>query len=92
MVHVILFPNDPKDSPWPSRDAAPSAERPLRGGFAASVDALLDGLLDALRLAWWDGSSLRLSRGGLESLVGLEPGDATPPRRGLVAARATVRA
>lgn len=91
MAHIIPFPDAPQGSPWPSPAAATPAGRPL-GGLAATVDAFLDGLLDALRLAWWDGSSLRLSRGGLESLVGLEPGDATPPRRGPVALRVTVRA
>ncbi|MFF8800832.1 MULTISPECIES: hypothetical protein [unclassified Methylobacterium] len=91
MAHIIPFPDAPQGSPWPSPAAATPAGRPL-GGLAATVDAFLDGLLDALRLAWWDGSSLRLSRGGLESLVGLEPGDATPPRRGPVASRVTVRA
>lgn len=87
MAHIIHFPDAPRGSPCPSPAAATPAGRPL-GGLAATVDAFLDGLFDALRLAWWDGSSLRLSRGGLESLVGLEPGDATPPRRGPVAARA----
>ncbi|CAO4175564.1 hypothetical protein EEDFHM_04170 [Methylorubrum populi] len=54
--------------------------------------AALDGLLDCLRIAWWDGSSLALSRGGLESLVGLEPGDATPPRLIPAELRGEVRA
>lgn len=85
MAHIIPFPNASQGGPWLS--PVPPVERSARGAFAATVD----GLFDALRLAWWDGSSLRLSRSGLESLVGLEPGDATPPRRGLVAARVTVR-
>ena len=91
MAHIIHFSDAPQGSPWPSPAAATPAGRPL-GGLAATVDAFLDGLFDALRLAWWDGSSLRLSRGGLESLVGLEPGDATPPRGGPGAARVRARA
>lgn len=42
---------------------------------------MFETLLDGLRSAWWDGSCVGLSRAGLEALVGLEPGDATPRRR-----------
>ncbi|GJE73053.1 hypothetical protein [Methylorubrum podarium] len=91
MAHIFIFPNASHGSPWPSRaDTLPPA-RDSAGGLTAWL-ASLDGLLESLRLAWWDGSSLGLSRGGLESLLGLEPGDATPPRLVPVEARARVRA
>lgn len=79
MARIFTFPNSSHASRWPSpADPLPS----LRDGPSrlAAMLAGLDALVDGLRLAWWDGSSLALSRGGLESLVGLEPGDATPPR------------
>ncbi|WP_455977138.1 hypothetical protein [Methylorubrum populi] len=91
MAHIVTFPNSSPGRPWPSAaDTLPSV-RDGQGGLAAML-AALDGLLDCLRIAWWDGSSLALSRGGLESLVGLEPGDATPPRLIPAELRGEVRA
>ncbi|MEH3117913.1 MAG: hypothetical protein PGN25_10070 [Methylorubrum populi] len=87
MAHIFMFPNSSHGSSWPSPADTLSSVRGGLGGLAATL-AALDVLLDSLRLAWWDGSSLALSRGGLESLVGLEPGDATLPRSAAVEARA----
>ncbi len=91
MAHILTFPNSPDGGPWASPADTLSAVRGGQGGLAAMLVAL-DTLLDSVRLAWWDGSSLGLSRGGLESLVGLEPGDATPPRLVPVEARVGGRA
>ncbi|KQP00025.1 hypothetical protein [Methylorubrum extorquens] len=79
MAHLLTFPNASHASAWPSRIDTLSSVRDGSGGLAGLL-AALDAVLESVRLAWWDGSSLGLSRGGLESLVGLEPGDATPPR------------
>ena len=78
MAHILTFPGSARPPVW--RSAADTVEA---GGSPAPTRLLsaLDALLDGLRSAWWDGSSLGLSRGGLEALVGLEPGDATPRRR-----------
>ncbi|MBB2963141.1 hypothetical protein [Methylobacterium sp. R2-1] len=91
MAHIFMFPNASHGRPWPSRADKVS---PARDSLGSLVDLLgaLDALLESVRLAWWDGSALTLSRGGLESLVGLEPGDATPPRLVPAEARARVRA
>ncbi len=71
MAQILIFPALSR-----RRSARPSADP--RG--AAPGDAF-ETLLDGLRSAWWDGSSLGLSRTGLAALVGLEPSDATPRRR-----------
>lgn len=91
MAHLLTFPNASHVSAWPSRADTQSSVRDGSGGLAGLL-AALDALLESVRLAWWDGSSLGLSRGGLESLVGLEPGDATPPRLVPVDVRAQVQA
>lgn len=91
MAHILTFPNASHVSAWPSRVDTLSSVRDGSGGLAGLL-AALDAVLESVRLAWWDGSSLGLSRGGLESLVGLEPGDATPPRLVPVEARAQVQA
>ncbi len=90
MAHLLTFPNASHVSAWPSRADTLSSVREGSGGLAGLL-AALDALLESVRLAWWDGSSLGLSRGGLESLVGLEPGDATPPRLVPIEARARAR-
>lgn len=90
MAHILLFPNVSHDGRWPARADRPPPLRDSAGGLAALL-ATLENVLEAVRLAWWDGSSLALSRGGLETLVGLEPGDATPPRLVPVEARARMR-
>ncbi|MCY1645336.1 hypothetical protein [Methylorubrum sp. SL192] len=91
MAHILTFPNASHVSAWPSRVDTLSSVRDGSGGLAGLL-AALDAVLESVRLAWWDGSSLGLSRGGLESLVGLEPGDATPPRLVPVDVRAQVQA
>jgi len=91
MAHILTFPNASHVSAWPSRVDTLSSVRDGSGGLAGLL-AALDAVLESVRLAWWDGSSLGLSRGGLESLVGLEPGDATPPRLVPVEERAQVQA
>ena len=91
MAHLLTFPNASHVSAWPLRADTLSSVRDGSGGLAGLL-AALDAVLESVRLAWWDGSSLGLSRGGLESLVGLEPGDATPPRLIPVEARAQVQA
>jgi hypothetical protein len=91
MAHILTFPNASHVSAWPSRVDTLSSVRDGSGGLAGLL-AALDAVLEPVRLAWWDGSSLGLSRGGLESLVGLEPGDATPPRLAPVDVRAQVQA
>lgn len=95
MAHILISPNVSHGSPWSARADTLPPPRDRRGGLAAWL-AALDGLLASVRSAWWDGSSLALSRSGLEALVGLEPGDATPPRLAPVEARvrmpATVQA
>lgn len=87
----MTFPNASHVSAWPSRADTLSSARDGSVGLAGLL-AAFDAVLESVRLAWWDGSSLGLSRGGLESLVGLEPGDATPPRLIPVEARAQVQA
>ncbi|ACS38538.1 MULTISPECIES: hypothetical protein [Methylorubrum] len=91
MAHILTFPNASHVSAWPSRADTLSSARDGSVGLAGLL-AAFDAVLESVRLAWWDGSSLGLSRGGLESLVGLEPGDATPPRLIPVEARAQVQA
>lgn len=91
MAHILTFPNPSHVSAWPSRADTLSSARDGSVGLAGLL-AAFDAVLESVRLAWWDGSSLGLSRGGLESLVGLEPGDATPPRLIPVEARAQVQA
>ena len=91
MAHILTFPNASHVSAWPSRVDTLSSVRDGSGGLAGLL-AALDAVLESVRIAWWDGSSLGLSRGGLESLVGLEPGDATPPRLVPVEERAQVQA
>lgn len=87
MAHILRFPNASHGTPWLSRgDTLPASRSP-----SAWLGAL-DALLESVRLAWWDGSALGLSRGGLEALMGLEPGDATKPRMVPVEARARIRA
>ncbi len=71
MAHILTLP--PPSQPRPVR--------PLADTLPAKSEPVLETLLDGLRSAWWDGSSVGLSRAGLEALVGLEPGDATPRRR-----------
>jgi hypothetical protein len=91
MAHILTFPDASHVSAWPSRADTLSSARDGSVGLAGLL-AAFDAVLESVRLAWWDGSSLGLSRGGLESLVGLEPGDATPPRLIPVEARAQVQA
>lgn len=71
MAHILTLPILPRPRP----------SRPLADTFPAKTEPMFETLLDGLRCAWWDGSALALSRAGLEALVGLEPGDATPRRR-----------
>ncbi len=71
MAHILTLPP-------PQR---PRSARPLADTLPAKSEPVFETLLDGLRSAWWDGSSVGLSRAGLEALVGLEPGDATPRRR-----------
>ncbi|WP_096483975.1 hypothetical protein [Methylorubrum populi] len=87
MAHILPFPNASQATPWLSPgDRLPAAH--IRTRRPAGWLGTLENLLESVRLAWWDGSALGLSRGGLEALVGLEPGDATPPRLVPVEARA----
>ena len=71
MAHILTLP-------IPFR---PRPTRSLTDTLSAKSEPMLETLLDDLRSVWWDGSALSLSRAGLEALVGLEPGDATPRRR-----------
>ncbi|KQQ14637.1 hypothetical protein ASF53_08385 [Methylobacterium sp. Leaf123] len=91
MAHLLTSPNASHVGAWPARADTLTSVREGPGGIAGLL-AALDALLESVRLAWWDGSSLGLSRGGLEFLVGLEPGDATPPRLVPVEARMRARA
>ena len=91
MAHILRFSNTSHGTPWLSQGDTLPAARDRSRSPSAWLGAL-DALLESVRLAWWDGSALGLSRGGLESLVGLEPGDATPPRLVPVEARVRVRA
>lgn len=71
MAHIFSFPSSSR----------PRSTRPAAETLPARSEPMLETLLDGLRSVWWDGSSLGLSRAGLEALIGLEPGDATPRRR-----------
>lgn len=71
MAHILTLP-----TPFRPRPGRPPADT-----LPAKSEPVFETLLDGLRSAWWDGSSVGLSRAGLEALVGLEPGDATPRRR-----------
>ncbi len=71
MAYILTLPPPPRPRPV----------RPLADTLPAKSEPVFETLLDGLRNAWWDGSSVGLSRAGLEALVGLEPGDATPRRR-----------
>ncbi len=71
MAHILTLP-----TPFRHRSARIPADT-----LPAQSEPIFETLLDGLRSVWWDGSSVALSRAGLEALVGLEPGDATPRRR-----------
>ncbi|KQT45397.1 hypothetical protein ASG52_14615 [Methylobacterium sp. Leaf456] len=71
MAHILTLP-----PPIRLRPA-----RAIADTLSAKSEPVFETLLDGLRSAWWDGSSVGLSRAGLEALVGLEPSDATPRRR-----------
>lgn len=71
MAHILMLPSLLR----------PRSTRSSTDTLPATSEPVFETLLDGLRSAWWDGSSVGLSRTGLEALVGLEPGDATPRRR-----------